>query len=180
QRAVRRRLGRSDLRGIGVAVQGLGRVGRPLCGHLAGAGARLVVTDFDRAKVAEAVSQLPAIASTPEDIFDQPVEVFSPCALGDVISEQTLPRLKCSVVAGSANNQLCTPALADRLEARGILYAPDIVINAGGALGAAVGGGGEPEQVVQARLDRIGALLETVFTRAERERISTHLAAERL
>ncbi|MDB4970259.1 MAG: amino acid dehydrogenase [Myxococcales bacterium] len=174
--AVRRRLGRGTLEGVTIAVQGLGRVGHSLCRQLAAAGARLTVTDLDRARVDAVVAELGAQAVPPETIFDREVDVFSPCALGDVLDDTTVPRLRCAIVGGSANNPLAHPALADLLGARGILYAPDIAISAGGVLGAA----GGDERVVRGRLDTIGALLEGIFARAERDRSSTHAAAEQI
>ncbi|MGZ3405194.1 MAG: Glu/Leu/Phe/Val dehydrogenase dimerization domain-containing protein [Polyangia bacterium] len=174
--AVKRRLGRASLDGVSVAVQGLGRVGHSLCRQLAGAGARLLVTDLDGERVAAVVRELGAVAVGPDAIFERAVDVFAPCALGEVLDAGTVQRLGCAIVGGSANNPLADPALADALAARGILYAPDIAISAGGVLGAA---GGDP-RVVRARLDSIAALLEGIFARAERERISTHVAAERI
>ena len=174
--ALRRRLGRSALDGVSVAVQGLGRVGHSLCQKLAQAGARLVVTDLDRHLVDRVVGELGAAAVAPGAIFDCEVDVFSPCALGDVLDAESVPRLRCAVVAGSANNPLAIPACADLLAARDILYAPDIAISAGGVLGAAGGDG----QVVRGRLEGIAALLEGIFARAERDHTSTHAAAERI
>jgi leucine dehydrogenase len=174
--AVRRRLGRASLDGVRVAVQGLGRVGHSLCRQLAAAGARLVVTDLDGERVAAVVRELGAAAVAPDAIFDRSVDVFAPCALGDALDAATVARLDCTIVAGSANNPLADAALADVLAARGILYAPDIAISAGGVLGAA---GGDPP-IVRARLDGIAALLDGIFARAEKERISTHAAAERI
>ncbi len=174
--AVRRRLGRASLDGVRVAVQGLGRVGRSLCEKLAAEGAQLIVTDLDGERAAAVARELGVVAATPDGIFDRPVDVFAPCALGDVLDAATVARLDCAVVAGSANNPLADDALADVLAARGILYAPDIAINAGGVLGAV---GGEPA-AVRARVESIGALLEGIFARAVRERVSTHVAAERI
>jgi leucine dehydrogenase len=159
-------------------VQGLGRVGGALCRELAAAGARLTVTDLDARAVERMVRELGARAVAPDAIFDQAVDVLAPCALADALDDRTVPRLRCAVVAGSANNQLAHPRVADALAARGILYAPDIVANAGGVI-AAASRGGDP-RVLQARLDGLGPLLEAVFARAERERVSTHEAAERL
>ena len=115
-------------------VEGAGAVGGPLCDLLAGAGAKLVVSDVvaDRAKaVAERVG---ADIVEPEDAFDTECDLFSPCATGAVLNADTIPRLRCRVVAGAANNQLAASVDADRLAAAGILYAPDYVVNAGGVL----------------------------------------------
>jgi leucine dehydrogenase len=175
--AVRRRLGR-DLDGVRVAVQGLGRVGRTLCELLTRAGAQLVVTDLDRARALAVAEELGARAVGPAEIIEQDADVFAPCALADALDADTVPRLRCAVVAGSANNQLADPSLAAVLEQRGILWAPDIVINAGGALGAASGRTGDPA-TLRARLDALGGLLDGIFARAAREQVTTFEAAER-
>jgi leucine dehydrogenase len=176
--AVRRRFRRTDLTGLTVAVQGLGRVGHALCRLLGAAGARLIVTDLDARLADEVARELGATAVAPDAIFDQSADVFSPCALADALDEQTVPRLRCAVIAGSANNQLANPGLADVLAGRRILYAPDIVINAGGAMGAISSGG--DEAALRTRLDSLAILLDGVFERAERLRISTHAAAEEI
>jgi len=173
--AVKRRLGRSSLDGVRVAVQGLGRVGHSLCKKLAAEGAQLIITDVAAARVAAVAEELGATAVAPDAILERSVDVFAPCALGDVLDGETAARLDCSVIAGSANNPLVHPAIADLLTARGILYAPDIAINAGGVLGAA----GGDAKVVRARIESIAALLDGIFARAEREHVSTHEAAER-
>ena len=179
--AVRWRLRRADLDGIRVAVQGLGRVGAALCRRLAAAGARLWVTDLDPDKRARAAAEYRAVPVEPGAIFDLDVDVFAPCALADAIDATTLPRLRCAVVAGSANNQLAAPALADELTARDILWAPDIAINAGGTLSAAssIAPDDPGGATLRARLDTLGALLGGIFERAARERVSTLVAAER-
>jgi leucine dehydrogenase len=178
--AVRRRLGRDELSGLKVAVQGLGRVGAALCSLLAEAGARLWVTDLDANARAAAQRQWDATPVRPDAIVDQEVDVFAPCALADAIDTATIPRLRCRVIAGSANNQLADPRLADELVRRDILLAPDIVINSGGAIAAASSlGSRDARAALQARLDTIGALVDAIFTRAERERVSPLVAAER-
>jgi leucine dehydrogenase len=177
--AVARRLGRSDLRGLGVAVQGLGRVGGALCRLLAGEGARIFASDVDAARMAAVCREVGATAVSPSGIFDQPVDIFAPCALGDALDTSTVARLRCSIVAGSANNQLADASAAELLTRRGILYAPDIVINAGGVIAA---GAGESISAadLRARLDRLAPLIDDVFARAERLGISTQASAEGL
>ena len=179
--AVRRRLGRADLDGVKVAVQGLGRVGASLCRRLEAAGARLWVTDLDAERCARIAAGGRATVVAPGAICGLDVDVFAPCALADALDATTIPLLRCRVVAGSANNQLADPALADELERRDILWAPDIVINAGGALGAAssVSLDAADGTRLRARLDMLGPLLDGIFERAARERISTLAAAER-
>jgi leucine dehydrogenase len=178
--AVRRRLGRTDVGGLRVAVQGLGHVGGALCALLAEAGARLWVTDLDAQRRARAAAAWRAEVVAPDAIFDQDVDIFAPCALADALDATTIPRLRCRVVAGSANNQLADPALADELARRQILWAPDIAINGGGALSAASSISSDSgAATLHARLDTIGALLDGIFARAEREHVSTLAAAER-
>jgi leucine dehydrogenase len=127
-------LGRQDLDGLRVAVQGLGNVGLPLCRHLAEAGAALIVTDLDHARVAEAARAFGAQTVEPAAIYGQPVDVFAPCALGAVLNDQTILRLGARIVCGGANNQLAEPRHAAALAARGILFVPDYIANAGGVI----------------------------------------------
>ena len=132
--AVEHRLGRADLAGLRVAVQGLGNVGMPLCGYLYEAGARLVVTDLDPARAAQAETAFAATAVAPDAIYDRDVDLFAPCALGAVLNDRTIPRLRARVVCGGANNQLAERRHAAALAARGITYVPDYVANAGGVI----------------------------------------------
>jgi leucine dehydrogenase len=169
--AVSRRLKRDDLRGLRVAVQGAGAVGRQLCRELAREGAALFVTDLDPKATKRMVDEHGAKAVKPDEIFRLDVDVLAPCALGGILDEAVISKLACEVVAGGANEQLANPRCAELLASRGILYAPDFVINAGGVIGAGYG-------VEEA--DRVAALLRGVFDRAERERVSTHEAAVRM
>lgn len=184
--AVHRALGRDDLAGLSVAVQGLGNVGRRLCGHLAGAGARLVVTDVDERAVRAVAGELgggregAVRAVAPDAILEQEVDVLAPCALGAILDDATIPRLRCKVIAGAANNQLAEERHADALAARGILYAPDFIVNAGGVIGAAQEGAEDEEARALRETERIGPLLTAAFERAGRERITPHAAAVRM
>jgi leucine dehydrogenase len=132
--AVEHALGRHDLEGLRVAVQGLGAVGLPLCRYLADAGAALVVTDLDQARVAGAARAFDAMPVEPDAIYAQPVEVFAPCALGAVLNDRTVPLLGARIVCGGANNQLAEACHAAALAARGILFVPDYIANAGGVI----------------------------------------------
>jgi leucine dehydrogenase len=132
--AVAHALGRADLDGLRVAVQGLGNVGWPLCRHLAAAGATLIVTDLDRARTAEAAQTFGALAVEPEAIYGQAADVFAPCALGAVLNDRTIPLLGAAIVCGGANNQLAAARHAAALAARGILFVPDYIANAGGVI----------------------------------------------
>lgn len=174
--AVKHRLGREDLTGLRVAIQGVGGVGFRLGQLLVERGAQLVVHDVRPEAVERAVSELGARAVTAEAIYDAEVDVFAPCALGDVLTEDHIARLRCSVVAGAANNQLPTDAQADTLAEREILYAPDFVVNMGGVLGAAKLGTATDEKMRES-LQRIVTTLDAVFERAQAENITTHAAA---
>ena len=132
--AVRHRLGRSDLGGLEVAVQGLGHVGMPLCGYLHDAGARLVVADVSPDRTAEAVARYGAKAVEPQAVYDQPVDLLAPCALGGVLDDGSIPRLRTKLVVGGANNQLALARHDAMLAGRGILYVPDYIANAGGVI----------------------------------------------
>jgi leucine dehydrogenase len=132
--AVLHRLGRTDLAGLKVAVQGLGNVGLPLCGHLHEAGAGLVVADVNPKRTAEAMRRFGAQVVEPQAIYAQPVDLFAPCALGGVLDDRTIPRLQARLVVGGANNQLALARHDAMLAERGILYVPDYIANAGGVI----------------------------------------------
>lgn len=178
------KLGRQDLRGVRVAVQGLGAVGRALCGFLHEAGAELIVADLDEAAVRHAVEAWGAEAMDPAEIHGAQAEVFAPCALGAVLNPTSVPELNCAIVAGSANNQLAKREEGAALKARGILYAPDYVINAGGIINIShetrPGGPAYDKAVAFAHVARIGETLGEIYRRAERADMPTSEAADRL
>lgn len=126
--------GTPALDGRSVAVQGLGAVGMQLCEYLAADGAVLRVADTDESRVAQAVQCWGARPVATDAVLESEADILSPCALGSVLNERSIPRLRCRVVAGAANNQLATPADAERLHRRGVTYAPDYAINVGGLL----------------------------------------------
>ncbi len=134
--AIAYQLERGNFRGLRVAVQGLGNVGRHLCHLLHDAGAELVVTDINPEAIAYAVEFFDAEVVAPAAIYAQPADVFAPCALGGILNDVTIPQLQATIVAGAANNQLGARRHAQMLVDRGILYAPDYLINAGGMLSA--------------------------------------------
>lgn len=177
--AVRHRLHTDDLRGLRIAVQGLGAVGFDLCERLHAAGATLFVADLDRARVARAVAQLGAHETSPEDILLSDVDVIAPCALGGVIACAMLDRLKARVIAGGANNQLASGEVAAALTAKGVLYAPDYVINGGGIIRVAGQLNGWSDQAIEARVRAIGATLGAIFTDAAATGETTAAIAER-
>jgi leucine dehydrogenase len=136
QLGVRRALNR-DLDGVTVAVQGVGHVGGFLCDQLHAAGAKLVITDVNEDLLKAVATRTNAKVVTPGSIFDADAEVFAPCALGGAINADTLPRLKCRVIAGGANNQLADADIGRAVFDHGILYLPDYVINGGGIINVA-------------------------------------------
>lgn len=163
------RFGSPDLTGLTVAVQGLGHVGMALCRHLHGAGAKLIVTDINEALIAKAVSDFGARPVGPDDIYDAAAEIFAPCALGRSVNLQTLPRLTAKIIAGAANNQLSTPDMGDALMGRGILYAPDYVINAGGIINIASEFADAAQGPwVESKLKDLEASLSEIFRQSDR------------
>jgi len=127
--------GTAKLAGVKVAVSGVGNVGYHLCKLLHNDGAVLYVSDIDQEKVQRVVSEFGAIAVSTDEIYNVEAEIFSPCALGACINDETLPKLKCKVIAGAANNVLCDIAKQGQMvHDAGIIYAPDYVINAGGLI----------------------------------------------
>ncbi|MGD2132900.1 MAG: Glu/Leu/Phe/Val dehydrogenase family protein, partial [Maricaulaceae bacterium] len=179
--AVARGLGREDLQGVRVVVQGTGHVGAHLCGLLAEAGAVLTVADVDEDAARVVAERCGAKLIKPDEVYDQDADVFAPCALGAVINPDTVDRLKVKVVAGGANNQLSVPEMGERLAERGVLYAPDYVINGGGIINVAaeVSGRYDPEWV-ETKLVQLNKTLETVFDRAKAEGRPTHVIADEM
>ncbi len=166
--ALRHRFGSEDLQGVRIAVQGLGAVGLPLAERLAAAGAQLFVADLDANRVARAVERTGARPVAPHAVVEAPVDVLAPCALGGVIGPAEVGLLRCALVAGAANNPLATPETARLLHRRGILFAPDYVINAGGVIAATaeLDPGGYRPQRVHARLAIIAHRLDSILAEA--------------
>jgi leucine dehydrogenase len=172
--------GADDLSGRTVTIQGCGHVGFHLARELHGLGARLVVTDVDSGRIRQVVEATGAETVAPEAIFDVAADLFAPCALGGILNGETIPRLRVEIVAGAANNQLREPADGDRLRERGILYAPDYVINAGGVLSGGRELLGWSEAEAMERVDGIYDTLLGVLRLAEAEGVAPHMAADRL
>jgi leucine dehydrogenase len=173
--------GSLDLDGRSVAIQGVGSVGGRLAELLGEAGVRLTLADVDGDRAQRLADRLGASRVDAAGIMTVPCDALAPCATGGVLNAETIPRLACRVVAGAANNQLATPEDADRLAARGILYAPDYVANAGGVLHlAGFEALGWDEAQMAARLAGIEVTLAEVFATAERDGITTAAAADRL
>ena len=131
-------LGRDDLEGLTIAVQGLGKVGYDLCRHLHESGAKLIIANRSNKEMAQkAIEEFGAVIVPTEEIFAQECDIFSPNAMGAILNPTTIPQLKCKAVAGGANNQILDDASGIALKQRGIFYAPDFVINGGGVINAA-------------------------------------------
>jgi len=172
--------GSDALAGRRVAIQGCGSVGYYLASYLHEAGASLIVTDVDTAKVERVVNEFGATAVTAESIYGADANVFAPCALGGVINDQTVAVLKAEIVAGAANNQLLEPRHGDELAARNILYAPDYAANSGGVINGCRDLLGWDSAQAAAKVDEIYDTLYNIFLMSEAEGIPTYKAADRL
>lgn len=169
-----------DLDGRTVLVQGVGGVGAPLARRLAREGARLKLSDVDRDRAERLAAEVEGEVVDPEEVYAEPCDVFAPCAVGGVLNRRTADLLQCEVVAGSANNQLDERTDAGRLHERGILYAPDFVINAGGAIAhAGLEALEMAEEEVRRRIAGIGDSLRDIFREASRRGESPLSEAER-
>lgn len=177
-----RHQGIDALQGISVAVQGLGKVGYALCRYLHAAGARLIVADVVPERVQRALVQFSgAMSADPAHIHAADCKVFAPCALGGVLTPATVEELRCSIVAGAANNQLSHRELVvRRMQARGILYAPDYVLNAGGIISTAYELEGAGPDLIRQKVAGIAGTLSKVYAIAEQSAISTADAADQL
>jgi leucine dehydrogenase len=178
--AVKFRLGRDDLAGLTVAVQGVGGVGYHLCGLLAAAGARLKVADVLATAVARVCDEFHAVPVPPVGVLEEEADVLAPCALGAVLNARTIARLRAPVIAGAANNQLAQAQDGEALRAAGVLYAPDYVINAGGIISVAREYYGGTEAQVIEDIQGIPARLTEIFERARRENRPTSDVADRM
>ncbi len=176
--AARAVLDREDLTGLKVAIQGVGAVGQELCKHLARAGAQLWVTDIDPTAIEIAVAEFSVQPVSPEDIYALDVDVFAPCALGGSINDETIPRLRCAIVCGAANNQLRDVRHARALRDRSILYVPDVVANAGAVIGAIPGT--SQKDSLKRTDEKISEVFAEVLKRSRADDVSTHEAAEAL
>jgi leucine dehydrogenase len=179
--ALRHGFGTDSMDGRTVVVQGTGAVGGALADFLSDAGTTVIVSDVDEGRARVVADRVGAAVVAAGEDYDAPCDVFSPCATGGTLNGETIPRLRCRIVAGAANNQLAEPEDADRLAAAGILYAPDFVVNAGGVLHLA---GHErlgwTEAELAGRLAGIGDTLRRVFEVAEAEAITPEAAASHL
>ena len=177
--SVKHKLNLDDLTGLKVAVQGLGSVGYGLCEHLHNAGAILFVTDINQASLDKAATELNATVVGLDEIYDQEVDVYAPCALGASINDETIGRLKAKIVAGCANNQLAEKRHDQALLDHGILYAPDYVINAGGIINVSFEDDYCVEKSTRKVEDIYNTLLE-VFTKADAQNKPTGIIADEM
>jgi len=173
-------LGADSLDGVKILIQGVGGVGRPLARHCAGAGAELLVSDVNDGQAKGVADDHGAAVVAPEAVYETQCDIYAPCAVGATLNEQSIPLLGCRIVAGAANNQLESDEDAERLRRRGILYAPDYVINAGGALafGLKARGTTDPAQL-RDRVSGLGATLSEIFDEARAHDESPLRAAQR-
>lgn len=176
--AAKRALGADSMKGVRVAVQGVGSVGGGLARYLAADGAELVLADMNVARAEALAEELGATTVPADEILSAEADIVSPNALGAIINEQTVAALKARVVAGGANNQLATGREGQMLKDRGILYAPDYVINAGGIINVLRHIDGAGDEEINARIDRIPQRLESVWEESERTGQSPDLVAD--
>ncbi len=179
--AAETRLDSGSLSGLKVAVQGVGHVGLNLCRLLHEAGANLYVSDVNENNLQLARDEFPIIEIPPAELLSSDVDILAPCALGNVLSAETIPLIRAKIVAGAANNQLATDADGIRLAERQILYAPDYVINAGGIINVAreYHGNGSEEQV-RAEVHMIPERLKSIFAEASASAKPTNFIADEL
>lgn len=178
--AVKEAFGSDDLAGKTVAVQGVGNVSYQLCKYLHDEGATIIVTDIHKDSVMRAVQDFNAKAVDPKDIYDTACDVFSPCALGAIINDDTIDRLKAKVIAGAANNQLHDNKHGDLLHERGIVYAPDYVINAGGVINVADELNGYNQERAFKRVEGVYDNIKKVMDISRRDQIPTYAAADKM
>ena len=163
-------LGRDDLEGLTIAVQGLGKVGYDLCRHLHESGAKLIIANRSNKEMAEkAIAEFGAKIVATEEIYAQECDIFSPNAMGAILNPTTIPMLKCKAVAGGANNQILDDASGIALKERGIFYAPDFVINGGGVINAAaeVDGPYNKDEVLK-KVDNIYNTIEHILSESKK------------
>lgn len=180
--AVRHKLGRDSLEGLHIAVQGVGHVGYHLVREVAGLGAKVTVADTSPQATDRARAEFGAeVVSTDEILFTQ-CDILAPCALGAVFNDNTIPKLRTGMVVGASNNVLAESRHGDALRARGILYAPDYVANAGGLINVAIehSPGGYNRETATAKVMGIYDTVLNIVQRAEREDVSTHIVADRI
>jgi leucine dehydrogenase len=174
------KFGSEDVGRYSYAVQGVGHVGMEFVKLLREHGAKVYVTDINQDLVQQAVDEHGCEAVGLDDIYDVEADVYSPCALGGTVNAQTLPRLKCKIICGAANNQLATDEVGDAVEKRGILYAPDYAVNAGGLMNVSLEIDGYNRERAMRMMRTIYYNLGKIFQIAQRDKIPTYKAADRM
>ncbi len=172
-------LNRDNFDGLKVSIQGMGKVGSALAKHLTEAGATVIGTDVNEASI-ERARQLGVQIVPTEEIFDVEADIFAPCALGAVLNDDTIPRLRCKIVTGAANNQLAEPRHADMLHERGIAYGVDYVVNGGGLINVYHEIIGYNREAALSAASNIYHTVKRINEMAQREHITTYAAADRL
>jgi leucine dehydrogenase len=178
--AAKAAFGTDSLKKKVIAVQGVGNVAYNLCRHLHQEGAELIVTDINNQAVHRAAEEFGAQTVEPNEIYGVDCDIFSPCALGDVINDETIPKFKAKVIAGAANNQLKDPIHGDLIHEMGIVYAPDYVINAGGVINVADELYGYNLDRAMKKVEQIYENIEKVLDIAKRDAIPIYKAADRI
>ncbi|AJS59044.1 Leu/Phe/Val dehydrogenase [Paenibacillus sp. IHBB 10380] len=178
--AAKEAFGSDSLEGKVVAVQGVGNVALNLCKHLHQEGAQLVITDIHKEAVKRALELFPAKVVDPNEIIGVDCDIYSPCALGATINDESIPLLKAKVIAGSANNQLKEARHGDAIHEWGIFYAPDYVINAGGVINIADEFNGYNAERAMSKVGDIYHSITRVFDISKRDNVPTYVAADRL
>src|SRR5579863_3907966 len=172
--------GSPDLRDRTVAVQGVGAVGRNAVRYLTEAGAQVTITDIDQERAALVAGEFNVQVAAPEEIHRLPLDVYSPCALGGVLTDRSIPELRCKIVCGSANNQLLEARHGDMLQQRGILYAPDYIVSAGGLLSGldSLNPGGFNHERAREKVAHLYDAMQQVIATAAERGIATNRAAD--
>jgi leucine dehydrogenase len=178
--ALNAKFGNEDVGKYSYAVQGAGHVGMEFIKLLREQGAKVYVTDIDKALVKQAVDDYGCIAVGLDEIYDTDADIYSPCALGGTVNENTLPRLKCKIICGAANNQLATEAIGDEVEKRGIVYAPDYAVNAGGVMNISLEIDGYNRERAMRMMRTIYDNVSRIFQIAKRDGIPSYKAADRV
>lgn len=176
---VEAKLGREELKGLSIAIQGAGNVGRELVNLCLAQGMKVFVCDIDRGRLDTITKPGVTIVGT-DEIYELPVDIFCPSALGAVLNEKTIPKLKCSIVAGSANNQLSNSEAGDELFKRKILYAPDYAINAGGLMNVSIEMEGYDERRANRMIRNIYYVMKSILAVSAKENLPEYRCADRV
>jgi len=176
--AVKSKFKQDNLKGIRVAVQGLGNVGYPLVQALHHAGAVLMVSDINAVRLNHVATEFGATAVAADEIYSADCDVFSPCGLGAIVNRRTLPQFNCQIIAGSANNQLATEKDGQQLFEQGILYAPDYVINGGGLIYASMNHIHKTSTEIAQKTGEIASTLTEIFIKAETQNMPSSKVAD--